>query len=150
MDACCPTTDFIYPMKADLYYAQLNQNAYGQAQKEWVYDRTIICNAANSGSSTREELNAEVFIQNDGKLIARTKNDPRVSSYSDNNAITNILIANIRDASDVLIFKETAGPRNGKGTIYEIAAVNPFSGPFGTVEHYNMLWRRTESQAIGD
>jgi hypothetical protein len=150
MDACCPTTDFVYPMKADLYYAQITQNSYGQAQKEWVYDRTIICNAANSGSSSTKELNAEVFIQNDGKLIARTKSDPRVSSYSDNNAITNILITNIRDASDVLVYKETAGPRSGKGTIYEIATVNPFSGPFGTVEHYNMLWRRTESQAVGD
>lgn len=150
MSICCPTPDFIYPMKADIYYAQIKQNAYGQAQKEWVYDRTIICNAAVSGTARTDELNAEAFIQNDGKLIARTKNDPRVSSYGDNNAITNILIANIRDASDVLVYKETAGPRNGKGTIYEIATVAPFSGPFGSVEHYNMLWRRTESQAVGD
>ena len=49
-----------------------------------------------------------------------------------------------------MIYKETAGPRSGKGTIYEMATVEPFTGPFGSVEYFKMLWRRTENQTVGD
>ena len=41
----CETTDFLYPMKADIYYPIITQNKYGQPQKEWVFDRTAVCNA---------------------------------------------------------------------------------------------------------
>jgi hypothetical protein len=41
----CDTTDFMYPMKADIYFPILAQGDYGQPKKDWVYDRTIICNA---------------------------------------------------------------------------------------------------------
>ena len=150
MELCCPETDFLYPLKADIYYSILKQNAYGQAQKEWVYDRTIICSAKSYSSGTREDIKPDVFLQNENLLSASTKNDPRVSSIDENYAITNILISNIRDAYDNIIYKETAGPRNGKGTIYEVATVSPFISPFGSIEHFSMVWRRTESQAVGD
>lgn len=150
MDICCPEVDFIYPMKADIYYPIITQNDYGQPQKRWVYDRTIVCNATNIGGAGSEEIKPEVFLQYEDKLVARTKNDPRVSSENSNNAITNILITNIRDRNDNIIYKETAGPRNGRATIYEVATVEPFVGPFGGIEYYKMLWRRTENQAVGD
>ena len=95
----------------------------------------------------REE---SVFLKYENKLIARTKEDPRLSSNNANNATTNILITNIRDASDSLIYKETAGARSGRGTIYEVATVEPFTGPFGYTEYYKMLWRRAENQTVGD
>jgi len=49
-----------------------------------------------------------------------------------------------------LIYKETAGPRAGKGTIYEIGTLEPFIGPFGDIEYYRMLWRRSENQDVND
>jgi len=146
----CEVTDFMYPMKADIYFPILTQGDYGQPKKDWVYDRTVICNATPVGGLGTEDIKPEAFLQYENKLIARTQNDPRLSSNNANNATTNILVTNVRDASDNIIYKETAGPRSGKGTIYEIATVEPFTGPFGSVEYYKMLWRRTENQTVGD
>ena len=146
----CDTTDFIYPMKADVYYPIITQNNYGQANKEWIFDRTIVCNASNLGGPGDVELKPDAFLQYDGKLLARSKSDVRVSSNNADNAITNILITNIRSSSNVLVYKETAGPRSGRGTIYEVATFEPFVGPFGEIEYYKMLWRRTENQTVGD
>ena len=146
----CETTDFIYPMKADVYYPIITQNSYGQPNKEWVFDRTVVCNATTVGGAGTDELKPEVFLQYDGKLVARSKSDLRISSEGTNNAISNILITNIRNASDSLIYKETAGPRMGRGTIYEVGTLEPFINPFGNREYYKMLWRRTENQAVGD
>ena len=146
----CEVTDFMYPMKADIYFPILAQGDYGQPKKDWVYDRTIICNATPVGGLGTEDIKPEVFLQYENKLIARTQNDPRLSSNNANNATTNILVTNVRDANDNIIYKETAGPRSGRGTIYEIATVEPFTGPFGSTEYYKMLWRRTENQTVGD
>lgn len=147
---CCAEPDFIYPMKADIYYPIITQNQYGQANKNWVYDRTIICNATPVGGAGTEELKPEVFLQYDAKLIARSRVDIRVSSNDENNAISNILITNIRNANDALIYKETAGPRNGRGTLYEVGTLEPFIGPFGETEYFKMLWRRSENQDVAD
>lgn len=146
----CEVTDFMYPMKADLYFATIKQSEYGQPKKTWVYDRTIICNATPLGGASKEEIKPDVFLQNNGQLIARTKSDPRVSSQESNNAMTNIVVTNIRNANDVMIYKETAGPRSGRATIYEFATVEPFVGPFGDIQYYKILWRRAENQSVGD
>lgn len=146
----CEATDFIYPMKADVYYPIITQNSYGQANKEWVFDRTIVCNASTIGGAGDVELKPEVFLQYDGKLIARSKSDIRTSSNNAENAITNILITNIRTSTDLVVYKETAGPRAGRGTIYEVGTLEPFVGPFGDIEYFKMLWRRTENQTVGD
>jgi hypothetical protein len=146
----CETTDFIYPMKADIYYPIITQNQYGQPNKEWVFDRTVVCNATTVGGAGTDELKPEVFLQYDGKLVARSKSDIRISGDGTNNAVSNILVTNIRNASDTLIYKETAGPRMGRGTIYEVGTIEPFINPFGNIEYYRMLWRRTENQAVGD
>lgn len=146
----CETTDFIYPMKADIYYPIITQNSYGQANKEWVFDRTITCNATPVGGAGDVELKPDAFLQYDGKLICRSRSDIRTSSNESDNAITNILVTNIRSSTDLVIYKETAGPRTGRGTIYEVGTLEPFVGPFGNIEYYKMLWRRTENQTVGD
>jgi hypothetical protein len=146
----CEVTDFMFPMKADIYFPILSQGGYGQPTKNWVYDRTISCNATSVGGAGTEDVKPDNFLKYENKLIARTKDDPRLSSNNANNATTNILITNIRDSSDTIIYKETAGARSGKGTIYEVATVEPFIGPFGYAEYYKMLWRRAENQTVGD
>jgi hypothetical protein len=150
MDLCCPETDFMFPMLADVYYPIISQNDYGQPQKRWVYDRTIVCNATNIGGAGEEEIKPEIFLQYQNTLVARSKVDIRISSNNDSNALTNVLISNIRNPSNVLIYKETAGPRSEKGTIYELATLEPFINPFGTIEYYKMVWRRSDSQAVTD
>jgi hypothetical protein len=146
----CEATDFIYPMKADIYYPIITQNNYGQANKEWVFDRTIICSAVPLDKPGVKEYKPEMFLQNKGKILGRSKSDIRISSNNSDNSITNVLITNIRSSSDVILYKETAGPRDGKGTLYEIETLDPFVGAFGDIEYYTMVWRRTESQAAGN
>ncbi len=148
MDAC--EVDFLYPMKADIYYPIISQNQYGQPNKNWVFDRTVTCNATPVGGAGTEQIKPEVFLQYKDKLVARTKSDLRISSTDQLNAETNILITNIRSSNDLLIYKETAGPRAGRGTIYEIGTLEPFIGPFNDIEYYNMLWRRSENQDVQD
>jgi hypothetical protein len=137
-------------MKADIYYPIITQTEYGQASKEWIFDRVIVLNATPVGGLGKEEVAPAAFLQYENKLIGRVKKDPRISSNESNNAVTNILLANIRNADDELIYKETAGPRSGRGTIYELGTVEPMTGPFGTVEYFKMLLRRTENQTVGD
>jgi hypothetical protein len=146
----CDSTDFMYPLLADLYYPIVTQSTYGQAKKEWVLDRTIAVNAEPLTRKSIQDVQPAVFLQHEGKLSARTRRDPRVSSHEENNAITNILITNIRFPNGELVYKETAGPRNGKGTIYEIATLEPFIGGLQTTEFYQMLWRKSENQSVGD
>lgn len=146
----CETTDFMYPMLADIYYPIITQGDYGQPKKDWVFDKTIACNATSVGGAGEENIKPETFLQYENKLIARTKSDPRISSQKDTNAITNILITNIRFASNEIVYKETAGVRAGRATIFEVATVEPYVSPFNTVEYYKMLWRRAENQTVGD
>ena len=146
----CTDPDFLYPMKADIYYPIISQNSYGQVSKNWVFDRTITLSATPFTKATLDEVTPNAYLSIDNKLAGRTGNDPRISSNEHSNAITNILITNIRDRNENLIYQETAGPRNGRGTIYEVATLEPFVGPFGSTEHYRILLRRTENQAVGD
>jgi hypothetical protein len=137
-------------MCADIYYAIPTQGSFGEIKKEWLLDRTIACNAAPSARKNIEELDPKMISQLNNKLNARSLTDLRTSSLDKNYAITDILVANVRDRHGNMIYKETAGIRSGKGTIYEIATIQPFVGPFGNIESYEMVWRRTESQASVD
>ena len=149
--ACCDdTTDFVYPMLADVYYPIITQGPFGEIKKEWLFDRTISCNATPVGGAGSEQIKPDMFLQYEDKLIVRSKADLRITSRLSQEAVTNILITNIRLSHGQLVYKETAGPRASKGTIYEVGTLEPFTGPFNSIEYYKMLWRRTESQAVGD
>jgi hypothetical protein len=146
----CEEPDFIFPLYADIYYPIISQGGYGEVKKTWVFDRTIICNATPVGGAGKEDIKPAEFLQYENKLIARSKTDLRITSEENKQAVTNILVTNIRTSNGELIYKETAGVRSGRGTIYEIATLEPFLGPFNTIEYYKMLWRRTENQSVGD
>ena len=154
MIGCCDeASDFLFPMLADVYYPMISQGAYGEIKKKWVFDRTIACNATGVGGvsrSEREEIVPEVFTQFENKLVVRSKTDPRISSSKKRQAPTNIIVTNIRSSYGELLYKETSGPRSGKGTVYEIAKFEPYINPFGNIEYYKMAWRRTENQEVDD
>jgi hypothetical protein len=138
----------MYPMLADVYYPMINQGSYGEIKKEWVFDRTIACNAEGFGGVGKEEIRPEVFTQHENKLVARSKTDVRISSTNIKQSNTNILITNIRSSNGELVYKQTSGPRAGRGSVYEIATLEPFVGPFANIEYYKMVWRKTENQAV--
>jgi hypothetical protein len=144
----CNTNDFMFPMQADIYHPIVEQQAgYGNLKKQWVLDRTIVCNLNFAGSALKEEVKPNRKITQDAILIGRVKNDLRVSSLEAGNSITNVTITNIRDQNCNPIYVETSGPRAGKSTIFEIATQEPFVGPFGQIEYYKVILRRSENQA---
>ena len=144
----CESTDFMFPMQADIFYPVVEQGTYGNVKKTWIQDRTIAANFSSSGNAGKEEVKPNVNITQDTILIGRAKSDIRISSLDSKNSVTNVLITNIKDRNCNEIYIETSGPRAGKSTIFEIATQDPFLGPFGNVEYYNLVIRRSENQAV--
>jgi hypothetical protein len=144
----CEGTDFIFPMQADIYYPLVEQGTYGNVKKNWIIDRTIACYLAPAGAALKEEVVPNVNITQDKVLLGRSKTDLRISSLDASNSITNVIITNIKDKNCNPIYIETSGPRSGKSTIFEIASQDPITGPFGNVEYYKLVLRRSENQAV--
>ena len=142
----CEPNDFMFPMQADIFYPDVEQSAYGNITKTWKLDRKIACSFNPAGTAFKEELNAKVDLTQDSLLIGRCRQDVRFSLLQESFAMTNIVISNISDKNGNEIYLETAGPRKGKSTIFEIATIQPFSGPFGSVEYYKIVLRRSENQ----
>lgn len=145
--AICETPDFIFPMCMDIFYPTVEQGVYGNVKKQWIHDRTVVCSLAPAGSAFKEEVTPNVNITKEAIILGRLKTDIRISSKDARNAITNIVVSNIKDKNQNPIYIETAGPRSGKSTIFEVATLEPFTGPFGNVEYYKIVLRRSENQA---
>jgi hypothetical protein len=145
--ATCENTSIVFPMLADIYYPIVDQGAYGNVKKNWIHDRTIACNFSSAGSAFKEDIKPNANITQDTIMLGRAKTDIRFSANEDQNSITNVIVTNIKDKTLNEIYVETAGPRAGKSTLFEVATVEPFTGPFGSVEYYRIVLRRSENQA---
>lgn len=143
----CDNTDFMYPLKADIYYPIVEQGPYGNVQKTWVADRTVSCNFAPAGTAWGEEVKPNPKINMEVILLGRVKSDLRISSSNAKDSIVNVVITNIRTRNDQPIYVETAGPRSGRSTIFEIASNEPIINPFGDIDYYKVVIRRSENQA---
>lgn len=146
--SCCGS-DFMFPMKVDIYYPKVEQNMYGQITKDWSFDRTVLCSFI-ADTVSKEDVPAEIYVHPKDRLTGRVQFDPRISLSGESYSLSNILFANIRNNYNDLIYRETSGEREGKGTLFEIVAFDPFVGPFGGIEHYNLIIRRTENQGVED
>lgn len=144
----CETPDFIFPLCADIFYPIVEQGVYGNVKKQWIHDSTLTCSLASPGSALKEEVVPNVQIKQETIVSGRFKSDVRISSKDSNNAITNVIISNIKDKYGNPVYVETAGPRAGKSTIFELATLEPFVGPFGKVDHYRVVLKRSENQAV--
>jgi hypothetical protein len=145
--ATCENTSIIFPMLADIYYPIVDQGAYGNVKKTWIHDRTVACNFNSAGTAWKEDIKPNANITQDSVMLGRVKTDIRFSSADAQNSITNIIVTNIKDRNLNEVFVETSGPRAGKSTLFEVATVEPFMGPFGSVEYYKVVVRRSENQA---
>lgn len=142
----CEPMGFLFPMQADVYYPQVAQTAYGALSKEWNLDRTIACSMTPAGAALKEELQAKVDLTQDSLLVGRSKTDLRFSSLGEGHGLTDIVITNIKNSDGIELYVETSGPRDGKSTIFEIATTQPYLGPFGKIEYYRLVLRRSENQ----
>ena len=144
----CEKPDFIFPLYADVYYPVISQSAYGQIEKSWSFDRTIVVNAEPYGSSGKQKVEPSLITEYEDILSARSKKDLRITSEGNKEDVSNVLITNIRDIEEELVFYETSGSRKNQGTLYEIATIDPVIGPFKKVEHYQLVLRKTERQEL--
>jgi hypothetical protein len=144
----CESISIIFPMLADIYYPIVDQGPYGNVKKNWIHDKTIACNFNSAGTAWKEDIKPNANITQDSIMLGRAKSDIRFSSAESQNSITNILVTNIKDKNLNELYLETAGPRAGKSTLFEVATVEPFVGPFGSVEYYKIVVRRSENQAV--
>jgi hypothetical protein len=147
MMATCENTSIIFPMLADIYYPIVDQGAYGNVKKNWIHDRTIACNFNSAGTAWKEDIRPNANITQDSVMLGRVRTDIRFSNEDTQNSITNIIVTNIKDKNLNEIYVETSGPRAGKSTLFEVATIEPFLGPFGSVEYYKVIVRRSENQA---
>lgn len=145
--ATCENTSIVFPMLADVYYPIVDQGPYGNVQKTWIHDKTIACSFSSAGAAFKEDVKPNANITQDTIMLGRAKTDIRFSTNQDQNSITNVIVTNIKDKTLNEIYVETAGPRAGKSTLFEVATVEPYTGPFGSVEYYRIVLRRSENQA---
>ena len=142
----CEPMGFMFPMQADVYYPQVAQTAYGSITKAWTLDRTIACSLSPAGAALKEEMQVRVDLTQDSLLLGRSKTDIRFTSLGEGRALTDVVITNIKNSDGQELYVETSGPRDGKSTIFEIATTQPYVGPFGKVEFYKVVLRRSENQ----
>jgi hypothetical protein len=144
--AICESTSFLYPLLADIFYPIVEQSSLGTVKRQWVLDKSVACSFSTPGGAMMEDVKPNINITQDLILSGRIRSDARISSTGARNSITNILITNIRDANGTPVYLETSGPRAGKSTLFEIAANEPLVNPFGVIEYYKLVLRRSENQ----
>jgi hypothetical protein len=144
----CETTDFTYPLLADIYYPIVETGAYGNTKKQWILDKTVGCFFNVAGSKFKEDVNTEPNLNIRTAIIGRIRNDPTMSSEGTLYSVTNIIFTNIRNNSGEIIYNESTGPRSGSPTLFEVATLSPIVGPFGKVDYYKIVLRRSENQAV--
>ena len=141
--------DPFFSMEMDIYYSIESQNKIGKEVKTWVMDRTLMGYAEVLGSVSRDGLKASQFFEYEGKLIGRTKEDPRVSLSGMNYSITSMIITDIRNSgTNDNYYTESYGERSGLSTIFEIMAVEPYVNPWNEIEYYKILFNRSDKQVI--
>jgi hypothetical protein len=144
----CEGKDFMFPMQVDVYYPIVEQGAYGNVKKQWMINKTVACHFTTAGLKAKEEIVPNINITQDTMLIGRVKADIRISDKDDAKSMTNIILTNIQDRQCNPVYLETSGPRAGKSTIFEVASQEPLVGPFGSIEYYKIILRRSENQAV--
>jgi hypothetical protein len=144
----CEPKDFMYPMTADIYYPIVEQGAYGDIQRQWMRDRSVACFFNYAGVEYGEDIKPEVLITEELILLGRIKEDIRISANGEQYPAINVLISNITDRNCNEVYIETSGSRKGDSTLFEIASSEPLIGPFGSIEYYKVVLRRSENQAV--
>lgn len=113
--------DILFPMTADVYYAESVQLDYGNVVKRWVKDRTVYCSIISDMS--RGTLQGEVKTKGtdliyDSNAFCRVKEDLRKKTNGKYAPIVDIAVTNIKDPSGTPVFI------NGQNQLTSAASIN--------------------------
>lgn len=141
----CLSTHPLFNMSLDVYYSSSAQDKYGAKNKDWGFDQTLKGYVETVGSDDK----SKTFFEYQGKLIGRTKKDPRIDSEGNKHPVTDILITDIKDIkTSTQYYLETSGPRVGQSTLYEITAIEPFIDPFNKIEYWRLFLNKIDAQVL--
>lgn len=137
--------DILYPMTADIYYAETKQNAFGTMEKTWVYNRTIDCSAISALADktlTGELRTKGAFFNYNSDMAFRTNENIQKNKGGRYYPITEILITNIKDQNGNQVWTEGETEK----TQYEVQSFVPSYNPFHTVDFYRGYLTRSQKQ----
>jgi hypothetical protein len=134
-----------YPMTAEIYYAETKQNDFGAMEKTWVFDRKVKCSAISVMSD--KTLNSELkstssFFQYNSDIAFRLGENIQKKKNGTYYPITEILITNIKDINDNLVWTES----EDNVTQYEIATFVPSFDAFNNLQFYRGYLTRSQKQ----
>lgn len=138
--------DILYPMTAELYYADTKQDELGTMKKSWVYDRTIKCSVisqmADKTTLTGENVNIKSMFELNSDAILRTNENIQKKKNGTFFPITEVLITDIKDPAGTYVWQDVLGKR----VQFE---VKTFVSGYGTehkVEFYRAYLARSKKQ----
>lgn len=137
-----------YPLIADIYYATRTQDEFGAIDKEWTLDRSIRVDFSMSTNYKDQQMQADQVMWVQDMITGTTPDDIRIDSEGGMHSITDILVTNVRNDKGVAIYIETAGAREGSGTLFEVAGVLPHNDPWGNNDYYKVVAKRSMVQEV--
>ena len=144
--------DILFPMTADVYYAQTTQSEYGYMLKTWVFDRTVNCSViselSNRGFTGELRTKGQDLIY-DSNAFFRTKEDLRKKTNGSYMPITAIAITNIKDPAGNDVWINGQNLSNAAGAIktkYEVKTIVPTFNYDHTLRHFRIFISKSQIQ----
>lgn len=138
--------DILYPMTAELYYADTKQDELGTMKKSWVYDRTIKCSVISQMSDkttlTAENINVKSVFELNSDAILRTNENIQKKKNGTFYPITELLITDIKDPSGLYVWEDVLGKR----VQFEVKTFVSGYGPEHKTEFYRAYLARSKKQ----
>lgn len=130
----------LYSNEMRVYYAVQSQDDYGRITRSWEFDRTERGLIRQS-----QRLMYQVSEQNTWNDILEgvSEEDLRIDSEGVLYAPSEVLITFVTPR---LI--DTAGPRRGLNTTYELRGSHPVEDAFGVVVHFDIQLARSGDQSV--
>jgi hypothetical protein len=137
--------DILYPMTAEVFYAETKQTDFGTMQKTWIFDRSVKCSAVSAMSD--KTLNGELrsnsaFFQYNSDIAFRTADDIQRKKGGTYYPITEVLVTNIKDAEGNVVWTE----KDDSKTQYEIQSFVPSYNAFHSIDFYRGYLTRSTKQ----
>ena len=147
-----PFAGILFPMSADIYYAEEVQSSYGNMVRRWSFDRTVKCSAISELVDAM--IAPELKVKNksfdySSNIAFRLQEDVRKSSSGKYYPITAIAITNIKDPSGEPAWINGENLKYEEGatkTKYEIKTIVPSFDMFHNIGMYRMFIARSGNQ----
>ena len=145
-------TDLLFPMTAEIYYAQTSQQDYGNISKSWVFDRSVNCSMisdlSNKAFSGELRTKGGDFIY-ESNAFFRTPEDLRKDSSGTYHPITAIAITNIKDPAGNDVWINGQNLTNSAGAIktkYELKTIIPTFDYNHNLRHFRIFISKSQIQ----